>query len=61
MMTIRSGAWEAIDDERLEQYKAALPMAWLLVGDSADCMLSYVAQVRDNVQAAIHEVARVLQ
>ena len=56
-----AGAWEALTDERLAQYKAALPDEWYGNGKMADAALSYVAQVRDNIQAAVNEVMRVLK
>lgn len=56
-----SAAWEAIPDARLEQYRAALPIEWLSDNRVAEKTLSYIAQVRDNMKAAIQEIARVLQ
>lgn len=54
------GAWLAVTDERLAAYRAALPEAWNSAGQYADQALGYIAQVRDNVEAAIQEVRRAL-
>lgn len=55
-----AGAWLAVTDERLATYRAALPEAWNSAGQKADQALSYIAQVRDNVEAALSEVRRAL-
>jgi hypothetical protein len=54
------GAWRAISDGRLREYRQALPPAWHDDGGVADDALAYVAQVRDNIDSAVVEVLRVL-
>lgn len=39
----------------------ALPDEWIGQGEIVDAALSYVAWVRDNIQAAVNEVRRVLR
>ena len=56
-----AGAWAAVTDARLAEYRAALPVEWNAASDSADAALSHVAAVRDNLDMALQEVARVLQ
>lgn len=56
-----AGAWQAISDPRLVEYRAALPTEWGLDGGSADHALGYIANVRDNIEPAMAEVARVLK
>lgn len=55
------GAWQAVSDARLNEYRAALPPAWGNDGGVAQDALDYIAQVRENIVAAMAEVARVLQ
>lgn len=55
-----TGAWLAIDDERLAAYRAALPEAWSVAEASADGALKHIADVRDNIELALKEVRRVL-
>lgn len=55
-----AGAWLAVTDERLAAYRAALPEEWTSAGQYADRALSYIGHVRDNVEAALLEVGRVL-
>lgn len=54
------GAWQAVSDARLHEYRQALPLAWADGGNVADEILGYVARVRDNIEPALAEVARVL-
>lgn len=55
-----AGAWLAVTDERLKAYRAALPDAWNSAGQHADQALMYIGQVRDNIEAALQEVRRVI-
>jgi hypothetical protein len=55
-----AGAWLAITDERLAAYRAALPDAWNSARQHADQALMYIGQVRDNIEAALQEVRRVI-
>lgn len=55
-----TGAWLAITNERLAAYRAALPDAWNATKQDADDALMYIGQVRDNIEAALQEVIRVI-
>lgn len=55
-----AGAWEGITDARLLEYRAALPPEWKNDNGVAEKTLRYIAQVRDNIQAAVAEIRRVL-
>ena len=55
-----SGAWQAISDARLNQYLQALTPAWVTGNNVAQEALTYIAQVRDNIEPALAEVKRVL-
>ena len=55
-----AGAWLAVTNERLAAYKAALPDAWNAASQHADKALLYIGQVRDNIEAALQEVRRVI-
>lgn len=54
------GAWDGITDERLAQYRAALPLEWSEADPFVGQTLSYVAELRDNVESVLDEVQRVL-
>lgn len=54
------GAWEAISDARLREYRRALPEAWADDHGIADESLNYIASVRENIDPALAEIARVL-
>lgn len=56
-----TGAWRAISDARLNEYRLALPTAWSNDGGVADTTLGYLSSVRDNIEPALAEVARVLK
>lgn len=55
-----TGAWLAVTDERLTAYRAALPEAWDSANQHADKALRHIAEVRDNIEAALQEVRRVI-
>lgn len=55
-----AGAWLAVTDKRLEAYSAVLPDAWNAAKQDADDALMYIGQVRDNIEAALQEVRRVI-
>ena len=56
-----AGAWMAIADSRLAAYRHALPGEWNEAAETADKALKHVAAVRDNLDAALQEVMRVLK
>jgi HipA-like kinase len=55
-----AGAWAVVTDARLAEYRGALPAEWNAASESADAALSHIAAVRDNLDMALQEVARVL-
>ena len=55
-----AGAWLAIANTRLDEYRAALPEAWNSAAAQIDQALRHVARVRDNIDLALQEVRRVL-
>jgi hypothetical protein len=55
-----AGAWLAVTDNRLEAYRTALPDAWNAAKQDANDALMYIGQVRDNIEAALQEVRRVI-
>lgn len=55
------GAWDAITDQRLGQYRAALPPEWRDADPFVGRTLSYLATLRDNAQSVLDEVMRVLR
>lgn len=54
------GAWKAISDSRLREYRAALPPEWMTATGVVDDTLGHIAQIRDTIEAALAEAARVL-
>lgn len=55
-----AGAWLTVTNERLAAYRAVLPDAWNAAIQHADEALLYIGQVRDNIEAALQEVRRVI-
>lgn len=55
-----TGAWLAVSDGRLNEYRQALPPEWNSAADVADEILRYVAKVRENIRPTLAEVERVL-
>lgn len=54
------GAWQAITDERLDKYFAALPQEWVKEDDAARKILDYIGALRNQFPAAVAEIKRVL-
>jgi len=54
------GAWEAISDDRLAQYRAVLPAEWSDASDTFEKVLVFIRALRENIQAAMMEVKKVL-
>ncbi len=54
------GAWSAIGDSRLEDYRRSLPASWAEL-DAVVEILSYIGAVRDNLPACLDEVRKVLR
>jgi hypothetical protein len=53
-------AWVAISDERLADYKAAIPNAWSNVLPAVDDAVGLIQGVRDHIDGVLAEVMRVL-
>lgn len=53
-------AWAQVSDERLGEYLSALPAAWSVADDEARRIARVIADVRDNIDATMLEVARAL-
>lgn len=56
-----TAALKSIGDERLSAYAEAVPPEWIEDGACLDDTISFVRQVRDNVDAAAQEVLRALK
>lgn len=57
------GAWEAIDDSRIDAYRAAVPPAWIPappVRRMLDAAVRFLRDLRQNLRPAIQEVMRTL-
>jgi hypothetical protein len=57
------GAWEAISDDRLAAYRAALPPDWTPSPESAhtaDAAIEFLRNLRDNLRPAMQEITRTL-
>lgn len=55
-----AGAWLAISDARLGEYRAAMPQTWNSADAQVDKALRHIAELRDNIDPALNEVRRVL-
>lgn len=53
-------AWAAISDQRLEEYRRAVPAEWAAADDFVDAALSLISSVRENIDDCLAEVGRVL-
>ena len=56
-----SGAVAAVDDRRLDAFRAAIPVDWNSAKETVDTILKHVAAIRDNLAPALQEIRRVLQ
>jgi hypothetical protein len=57
------GAWEAVDDSRLQAYRAALPPEWTATAaaaQTADTGIGFLVDLRSNVRLAMQEIMRTL-
>jgi hypothetical protein len=52
--------WSAIADNRLDEYRAAVPPEWAHVAADVDSALTLIRDARDNIDACITEIRRVL-
>lgn len=51
-----SGAFETVTPERLEEYRAALPVQWLGDGTTLDGILEYIEQLQEQIEPAIKQL-----
>ena len=51
----------AITDDRLSEYVSALPGDWHSGNNSAQRIVEYIKNLRDNADSAFSEIQRVLQ
>lgn len=54
-------SWAALSDERLEEYRAAIPVQWGEAAAPVDAALSLISDVRDNIDDCLAEIGRVLR
>lgn len=54
------GAWQAISDTRLGEYRMAIPPQWAQAMGTADHALQLIAGIRENIGLCVQEVQRVL-
>jgi hypothetical protein len=56
-----AGAFDVLTDERLSEYRAALPVEWIGDGGDIGRILSYVRELKQNVDGAISNLTEALQ
>lgn len=54
-------AWEAISDNRFEEYKNALPRSWVYDENAIDEIMVYLKQVRTNIRTITSNAIEVLR
>jgi hypothetical protein len=52
--------WAALSDVRLREYEDAIPPEWAAARDDIDAALKLIADARDNIDACIAELGRIL-
>ena len=55
-----AGAVEAVTPARIQQYVDALPPEWATANAVASAAADHLSALRDNIEAAVTEVTRVL-
>jgi hypothetical protein len=50
------GAFEAIADERIAEYRETLPAEWLVDAAGVDRILDYIRALKENLPAAINQL-----
>jgi len=53
-------AWASINDTRLQEYENSIPPEWLNNSHTATRIISYIRDVRDNIDDSLSEVSRLL-
>jgi hypothetical protein len=54
-------SWTNISDQRVEQYRAAIPPEWSGNQGPLDAALSLIRDARDNIDGCLQEISRVLK
>ena len=52
--------WSALSDGRLQEYEGAIPPEWAAARADIDVALKLIAEARDNIDACIGELGRIL-
>jgi len=52
--------WTALSDARLQEYEGAIPPEWAAAYADIDAALKLIADARDNIDACIRELGRIL-
>jgi hypothetical protein len=52
--------WVALSDARLQEYEGAIPPEWAAAQDDVRAALKLIADARDNIDACISELKRIL-
>ena len=52
--------WTTLSDARLREYERAIPPEWAAARDDIDVALTLIADARDNIDACIGEIGRIL-
>lgn len=52
--------WAALSDARLREYEGAIPPEWAVARADIDAALKLIAEARDNIDACIGELGRIL-
>lgn len=52
--------WTALSDARLRAYEGAIPLEWAAARADVDAALKLIADARDNIDACIGELGRIL-
>jgi hypothetical protein len=52
--------WNAIADARLVEYRAAVPAQWAHVATDLDSALALIRDARNNIDACLTEIRRIL-
>lgn len=52
--------WAALSDARLQEYEGAIPPEWAAARPDIDAALELIANARDNIDACIKELGRIL-
>jgi len=53
-------AWVSIDDARLQEYENSIPTEWLNNSHTTTRIISYIRNVRENIDDSLTEVSRLL-